>query len=217
MGAVFGAAQASPARERTEGSMRKRAFTLIEIMVVCAVLALLAALVAGAYSRYRANLNMVQASARLAAEITNTQQQARNSGQVQMRGGVELSAAPLTAAIVANVQGTPKIRIYEASNLGLRGIKQTYLLDDTLVKFTITATNLPNVPVVLGDSGLVMEFGVDQGGSGAFVRLFTIPFNPDGTVALPLDTEPARITLDNGVYKRRVEISKVGKVKELRL
>ena len=52
---------------------------------------------------------------------------------------------------------------------------------------------------------------------GTFQRLFTIPFNPDGTVALPLDTESARITLDNGVYKRQVEISKVGKVKEQRI
>lgn len=201
--------------------MRKRAFTLIEIMVVCALLALLATLAAGAYSRYRANLNMVQASARLAAEITNAQQLARSSGQVQMRGGLELSASPLTAATVTDVQGTAKLRVYECSAQGgLRGMKQAYLLDDTLVKLKITATNLPNVPVVsgnAGDSGLVMEFGVDQGGTGTFQRLFTIPFNPDGTVALPLDTEPARITLDNGIYKRQVEISRVGKVKELRL
>lgn len=197
--------------------MRKRAFTLIEIMVVCAILAILATLVAGAYGRYRANLNMVQASARLTAEITNTQQQARSSGQLQVRAGVELSSSPLTAATVVNVQGTPKLRVYEGSALGLRGLKQTYLLDDTLVKLTISATNLPNVPMVLGDTGLVMEVGVDQGGSGAFQRLFTIPFNPDGTVALPLDTEPARITLDNGIYKRQIEISRVGKVKELRL
>ena len=79
------------------------------------------------------------------------------------------------------------------------------------------AHNLPDVPVALGDSGLVMEFGIDHKGSGPFQRLFTIPFNPDGSVALPLDTEPARITLDNGIYKRQVELSKVGKVKELRL
>ena len=197
--------------------MRKRAFTLIEIMVVCAIVAILATLVAGAYSRYRANLNMVQASSRLSAEITNTQQQARNSGQVQVRGGLELSAAPLAAVTVTNVNGTPRFRIFEGSGLGLRGLKQAYLLDDTLVKLTITATNLPDVPLVLGDTGLVMEFGVDQGGTGTFQRLFTIPFNPDGTVALPLDTEPARITMDNGIYKRQIEISKVGKVKELRL
>ncbi|MBX3172715.1 MAG: prepilin-type N-terminal cleavage/methylation domain-containing protein [Candidatus Eremiobacteraeota bacterium] len=204
--------------------MRKRAFTLIEIMVVCTILALLATLLAGAYSRYRANLNMVQASARLTAEITNTQQLARSAGQVQMRGGIELAANPLTAATVNNVQGTAKLRIYQCSNDplagGLRQVKQAYLLDDTLIKLKITATNLPDVPVVsgiAGDSGLVIEFGVDQGGTGAFQRLFTIPFNPDGTVALPLDTEPARITLDNGVYKRQIEISRVGKVKELRL
>ncbi|MFN8607617.1 MAG: prepilin-type N-terminal cleavage/methylation domain-containing protein [Vulcanimicrobiota bacterium] len=197
--------------------MRKRAFSLIEIMVVCAILALLAALLAGAYSRYRTNLNLVTASQRLQAEIVNTQQQARNSGQVQMRAGVELAAAPLAAATVNNVQGTPQLRVYEGSGLGLRGLKKIYLLDDTLVKFKITATNLPNVPLVLGDTGLVIEFGVDQGGVGTFQRLFTIPFNPDGTVALPLDTESARITLDNGVYKRQVEISKVGKVKEQRI
>lgn len=201
--------------------MRKRAFTLIEIMVVCAILAVLAALLAGAYSRYRANLNMVQASARLAAEVNNTQQLARTSGQVQMRGGLELTANPLPAATVTNVLGTPKLRVYDCSTLGgLRQVKQAYLLDDTLVQMKVTATNLPNVPVVsgnAGDAGLVMEFGVDQGGTGTFQRLFTIPFNPDGTVALPLDTEPARITLDNGIYKRQVEISRVGKVKELRL
>jgi prepilin-type N-terminal cleavage/methylation domain-containing protein len=197
--------------------MRRRAFTLLEIIVVCAILAILAALLVGAYSRYRQNLNLVTASQRLQAEIINIQQQAHNSGQVQMRGGVELSAAPLTASTVTDVLGTPQIRIFEGSGLGLRGLKKIYLLDDSAVKFKITATNVPNVPMVLGDTGLVMEFGVDQGGSGAFQRLFTIPFNPDGTVALPLDTEPARITLDNSIYKRQVEISKVGKVKELRL
>lgn len=201
--------------------MRKRAFSLIEIMVVCAVLALLATLAAGAYSRYRANLNMVQASARLAAEMTNCQQLARSSGQVQMRGGVELTANPLAAATVTAVTGTPKVRIYECSALGgLRPVKQLYLLDDTQVALKVTATNVPNAPVVSGgsgDSGLVLEFGVDAGGGGPFQRLFTIPFNPDGTVALPLDTEPARITLDNGIYQRRVEVSRVGKVKEIRL
>lgn len=201
--------------------MRKRAFTLIEILVVCSILAILATLLAGAYSRYRSNLNMVQASARLSAEISNTQQLARTSGQVQTRGGVELSTNPLTAATVTNVQGTAKLRVYQCSAQGgLKGVKQAYLLDDTLVALKITATNLPDVPVVsgiAGDSGVVLEVGVDQGGSGTFQRLFTIPFNPDGTVTLPLDTEPARITLDNGIYKRRVEISRVGKVKELRL
>lgn len=73
------------------------------------------------------------------------------------------------------------------------------------------------MPLQNSDSGLVIEVGIDNGGSGAFQRLFTIPFNPDGTVALPLDSEPARITLDNSIYKRQVEISRVGKVKELRL
>ncbi|MBS2040119.1 type II secretion system protein [bacterium] len=197
--------------------MRSRAFTLIEVMVVCAILAILATLLAGAYSRYRTNLNLVTASQRLQAEIINTQQQARNSGQIQVRAGVELSAAPLTAASVTNVQGTPQLRIWEGSSLGLRGLKKIYLLDDTLVTFRVSATNVPDVPMVLGDTGLVIEFGVDQGGLGTFQRLFTIPLNPDGTVALPLDTEPARITLDNGIYKRQVEISKVGKVKEQRL
>lgn len=197
--------------------MRRRAFTLIEMMVVCAILAILATLLAGAYARYRTNLNLVTASQRLQAEIINTQQQARNSGQLQVRGGVELSTTPLAAATVNNVKGTPQLRIWEGSALGLRGLKKIYLLDDTLVTFSITATNLPNVPMVLGDTGLTIEFGVDQGGLGTFQRLFTIPLNPDGTVALPLDTEPARITLDNGVYKRQVEISKVGKVKEQRI
>ena len=217
MGGELGAAQASPAWERTDPVMRRRAFSLIEIMVVCAILAILAVLVAGAYSRYRANLNMVQASARLTAEVTNTQQQARSSGQVQMRGGLELTASPLTAATVTAVTGTPKLRVYEGSMTGIRGLKQAYLLDDTRVSLKITATNLPNVPLQSGDTGLVMEFGVDDGGAGTFQRLFTIPFNPDGTVALPLDTEPARITMDNGIYRRQIEISKVGKVKEVRL
>lgn len=197
--------------------MRRRAFSLIEILVVCAVLAVLAGLAAGAYSRYRANLNMVQASARMTAEVTNTQQQARSSGQVQMRGGLELTASPLTPVVVTDVQGTPKIRIFEGSGLGLRALRQSYLLDDTMVTLKVTATNLPDKPLVLTDTGLVMEFGVEPGGGGTFQRLFTIPFNPDGTVALPLDTEPARITFDNGIYKRRIEISKVGKVKEVRL
>lgn len=201
--------------------MRRRAFTILEIIVICAILAILAALLVGAYSRYRQNLNLVTATQRLQAEIINFQQQARNSGQIQKRGGVELAAAPLSAVTVNSVQGTPQIRVFEGLSVGLtpdlRGLKKIYLLDDSSVKFKITATNLPDVPMAPGDTGLVMEFGVDQGGLGTFQRLFTIPFNPDGTVALPLDTEPARITLDNSIYKRQVEISKVGKVKELRL
>ena len=197
--------------------MRRRAFSLIEIMVVAALLALLAGLLAGAYGRYRANLNMVQASSRLAAEITNTQQKARSSGQLQMRGGVELAAAPLSAVTVNNQFGTPQLRIWEGVGMAPRALKKIYLLDDTFVEMKLSATNLPNVPLQSGDFGLVMEVGIDHKGSGPFLPLFTIPFNPDGTVALPLDTEPARITLDNGIYKRQVEISRVGKVKEQRL
>jgi len=197
--------------------MRRRAFSLIEIMVVAAILAVLAALLAGAYNRYRANLNMVQASSRLAAELSNTQQKSRNSGQVQMRSGVELAAAPLSAVTVNNRFGTPQLRIWEGVGTAPRALKKIYLLDDTTVELKISATNVPDVPLQSGDFGLVMEVGVDQKGSGAFQRLFTIPFNPDGTVALPLDTESARITLDNGIYQRQVEISRVGKVKEQRL
>jgi len=197
--------------------MRRRAFSLIEIMAVSALLAFLAALLAGAYGRYRSSLNMTQASARLAAEMSNIQQSARNSGQVQMRSGVELAAAPLSAVTVSNQFGTPRLRVMEGTSTGPREIKKLYLLDDSLVQMKVSATNVPNVPLQNSDSGLVIEVGIDNGGSGAFQRLFTIPFNPDGTVALPLDSEPARITLDNSIYKRQVEISRVGKVKELRL
>ncbi|MBT9584905.1 prepilin-type N-terminal cleavage/methylation domain-containing protein [bacterium] len=197
--------------------MRKRGFSLIELLIVFLLLALLAGLGAGAYARYRNNLSMVQSSQRLATELVNAQQQARTSGQVQMRAGVELSAAPLAAAPVVNQRGTLECRIYEGSTLGIRNVKKFYVLDDTLYVLTINATNVPNVPLVVGDTGLVMEVGITQGAVGVFQRLFTIPFNPDGTVALPLDTEPARIIVDNGIYRRQVEISRVGKVTESRL
>lgn len=195
----------------------KRAFTIIELMVVLSILALMAALGVGAYARYRNNTAMVQCSQRLAAELVNAQQQAHNSGQVQIRGGVELATMVLTPAPVVNQRGTVECRIYEGSNLGVNKVKRFNLLDDSMYLISVSATNLPDVPLVLGDTGLVMEVGLTQGGTGAFQRLFTVPFNPDGTVALPLDTEPGRITFDNGIYKRYVEISRIGKVKEDRL
>lgn len=197
--------------------MRKRGFSLIELLIVLLILALLTGLGAGAYARYRNNLRMVQSSQRLATELVNAQQQARTSGQVQTRAGVELSAAPLAAAPVTNQRGTLECRIYEGSTLGIRNVKKFYVIDDTLYFLTINATNVPNVPLVVGDTGLVMEVGITQGAVGVFQRLFTIPFNPDGTVALPLDTEPARIIVDNGIYRRQVEISRIGKVTESRL
>ena len=197
--------------------MRKRGFSLIEIMAVMALVALLAALGAGAYSRYRSNLNLVQASKRLSSELVNLLQQARNSGQVQVRSGVEVSTTTLTAAPTISQQGTIECRIYEGSGLGIKGVKKFYLLDDTLVLLTVSATNLPDLPLAPGDTGLVMEVGITQGGNGTFQRLFTVLLNPDSTVALPLDDQPGRITLGNGIYQRQVEISRVGKVKEQRL
>jgi prepilin-type N-terminal cleavage/methylation domain-containing protein len=197
--------------------MRQRGFSLMEILVVVVILGLLASLGVGAYSRYRNNLSMVQSSQRLASELVNMQQQARNSGQIQLRGGLELSTTPLTAAVVNNQRGTLECRLYEGSELGIRNVKKFYPLDDTLYLLTVTATNLPDVPLGPGDTGLVMEVGITQGGNGAFQRLFTVPIHPDGTVALPLDTEPGRIILDNGIYRRQIEISRVGKIKEDRL
>lgn len=195
----------------------KRGFTVIELMVVLSLLALLAALGVGAYARYRNNTSMVQSSKRLAAELVNAQQEAHNAGQVQVRGGIELGTAPLTPVAVSNQRGTVECRIYVGSNLGINKVKRFNLLDDSLYALSVSATNLPDVPLVLGDTGLVMEVGLTQGGVGAFQRLFTIPFNADGTVTLPLDTEPGRIVFDNGIYKRYVEISRIGKVKEDRL
>jgi len=189
--------------------------------VVLVIVGLLAALLVGAYARYRSNLNMVQASQRLASELVNAQQQSRNSGQVQVRAGVEVGTSALTAAVVNNQRGTVECRLYEGSansiNTEIRRLKKFTLLDDTMVQLTLTATNFADIPMQNGDTGMTMEIGITSGGNGPFQRLFTIPFHPDGTVALVLDNQPGRIILDNGIYRRQVEISRVGKVKEARL
>lgn len=196
--------------------MRRRAFSMLELLVVLAILALLAALGFGAYARYRANLALTQSSQHLAAELTSLQTSARTFGQVQMRAGVELTNPP--AVVVNNRRGTVECRIYEGSPSGIRAARKFYLLDsDTTVELTVSATNVCDQPLASGDIGMVMEVGITSGGSGPFQRLFTIPFRPDGTVALPLDTEPARIVFDNGIYKRRVELNHIGKVKEERI
>jgi prepilin-type N-terminal cleavage/methylation domain-containing protein len=195
--------------------MRKRGFSLLELLVILAIVSVLLALVAGAISRYRANTALVESSRRLTAEITNQLTEARAGGQLQVRNNLELATTPLTAATV-NATGPIEVRISDGSPQGIRNLKQFPLIEDANFQLSITATNLPSVPLVTpgNDTGRVMEVGI----AGApFQRLFTVLINADGTVALPLDTEPARITLNNGNYSRQIEIGRLGKVREFRL
>lgn len=195
--------------------MRKRGFSLLELLVILAIFAVLLALVAGSISRYRANTSLVESSRRLTAEITNQLTDARAGGQLQVRNNVELSTTPLTAAAV-NATGPIEVRISEGTPQGINKLKQFPLLDDGNFQLSISATNLPSVPLVTNgsDTGRVMEIGI---AGSSFQRLFTVLINPDGTILLPLDTEPARITLDNGNYRRQIEIGRLGKVREFRL
>jgi prepilin-type N-terminal cleavage/methylation domain-containing protein len=197
--------------------MRKRAgFSILELLAVLVIVALLLGLAVGAFGRYRANTALVHTSQRLAAEITNTQTLARTAGQVQVRAGVDLASTP---PVATNADKLTRIefRVVEGSPNGFRELKRMLASEGSTNPLRIQSTNLPLVPLAAGDTGLVLEIGENNGETGFFRPLITIPFNPDGTVILPLDTEPGRIILDNGTYKRRIEVSRVGKVKEERI
>lgn len=197
--------------------MRKRAgFSILELLAVLVVLALLAGLAVGALGRYRANTALVHTSQRLAAEITNTQTLARTAGQIQVRAGVDLASAP-PPATDANKLTRVEFRVVEGSPTGFRELKRMLASEGSTNPLLVQSSNLPLAPLSAGDTGLVLEIGENNGSTGFFTPLITIPFNPDGTVILPKDTEPGRIILDNGNYKRRIEISRVGKVKEERI
>jgi prepilin-type N-terminal cleavage/methylation domain-containing protein len=195
--------------------MRKAAFSLLELLVVIAIAALLLALGVGAYARYRSNTRLVQSSQRLAAEITNLQTQARAFGQPQVRAGVEL--VNVANATASNGTGSIEARIFEGSTTALRPVKRFWLCDDDRYELEIYATNVCDQPLVANDLGLILEVGYTRSGRGPYTRLFTLPLQPDGSILLPSDQEPARIVLFNGVYRRIIEVSRVGKVKESRL
>ena len=197
-------------------TMSRRAFSLLELMVVLAIAAVLFALGAGAYARYRSNLRLVQSTQRLASELTNLQTSARAFGQPQMRGGLELtSVANATAANVS--QGSIEARVYEGSPQALRAVKRFWLCDDDRYEVELYATNVCDQPMLANDLGLVMEVGYTASSRGPYTRLFTIPINPDGSILLPTELEPARIVLSNGIQRRMVEVTRVGKIKESRL
>lgn len=205
-------------RDPNRKTMRKRlGFSLLELLAVLAVLAILTALGVGAFNRYRANQDLVNSANRLASELTNAKTQARSLGQTQMRGGVELAATPQTA-VNLDRQDLLEFHIVEGSNLGLREVKRMRLLESSTRPLRIRATNLPLVPLQnIGDTGLILEVGRNNPQNGMFEPFVTVAFNPDGSVILPVDTEPGRITLDNGVYQRKIEISRLGNIKEDRI
>lgn len=194
----------------------RRAFSLIEILVVLGIIGLLVALGVGAFNRYQANTALNQGANRLTQELIALQTTARTSGQPQIRGGSDLTVALPEAANV-DARGVIECRVSEGSELGIRAVKRFELIPASIRHLHIRTTNLPDRPLEnpMADTGLVAEVGWTPAGSAGYTRLFTILFNPDGGVLLPLDDQPGRIILSNGFRERVIEVSRSGRIREM--
>lgn len=185
---------------------------MLELLLVLTVIGLLFGLGTFAFNRFRASTQMKVADARFTSEITAGGGQARNSAELQLRAGLELGSPTALTAQNVDRTGVLFLRLLEGSAAGVRQIRLQSVLDDTTTRIHVQTQNLPRVPLSTGDTGVVLELLL-LGDDRNFEILASVPYRADGTVLLPLDTQPGRFVLDLGREKRAIDVSPSGKVK----
>ena len=192
----------------------KRAFSLIEMMVVIAILAIIIVMGIGMFRRYRATTALRTAIEKIVNDVQSTTRQlARASGCPHL--GVTRTT-PSNSSPGATLSG----RLLRKRSGIVPEALETFTLGDeggTGAALTITnITRLPNIDYTpLAASGLALEIGEGQGTS--FVQLFCIPIEPDGT----LWTDPTQTTgiktgsfvISNSYSRSLIEVSPTGTVK----
>ena len=184
--------------------MRRRGFTLIEIMVVVLTLAVLLGLATGALARYRATVALNTAVDRLLAELQSAQQQSRT-----------LALDPLHAvkAVQTHTPGTPLVgRILEKLPGEPQRISKEWSFAEGSQTLTLESNNLPRIEYEPADQGLQLQI-LEKSGNNLRV-LVSVPFRSNGEL-VPLVASPpsgGSITIGNGYTKQRVSISPIGKI-----
>lgn len=193
---------------------KKRAFSLIELMVVILILAILIVMGIGMFRRYRATTALRTAIEKIVNDVQSTTRQlARSSGCPHL--GVTRSTAS-NSAVGTTLCG----RILRKRAGVVAEALETFTLgDEGGTGSALTITDVTRLPLIdyspLTAQGLALEIG--QGRGGNFVQLFCIPIEPDGT----LYTDPTQTTgvktgsfiISNGYSKSLIEISPNGTVK----
>lgn len=161
--------------------MRRRGFTLLELAVVCLILALLLGVGYGQLARYRANTALNAAVDRLVAELGNAKGQAQAFGLPHTRNNLPLPS-PLPAAQAQGGDQNPLGgRIVEkVAGNGLSVTKQWFIGDTggTGRRLEIRFQNLPRLPMTTttaGDQGCSLEVVQAPG-----TVLASVAFEADG-------------------------------------
>jgi prepilin-type N-terminal cleavage/methylation domain-containing protein len=187
----------------------KKAFSLLELMVVLAIVGILAALIVGALSRYRATVALKSALDQLSSNLqSSTKQLARTSNLPHLTGVVPttpvtlpVSQDELWARIIKKEAGQPLV---VSKEFALPGVAVT------------SVNRLGKVDyLTLTTQGVAMEIGIKSGAT--FQQSFCVPIEPDGsllTIAGPPNTAKTGIfVVSNNYTKSQLEINPQGSVK----